>query len=273
MPSKHAYLLIGYLPIPVLDGLSSEDKSYHRLHIYHHCIWMILESMMKPGRNGIMMQRSDGSMILAYLILMSYITDILEQCRAAVCRQNACPTCLVTPNNCGKNMRQIAYRDTNRIMKALREDYHYPGSSYKFDGDFLRSCYPSFWKNMPHTDILQCFTPDLLHQIHKDVFKSHAFEWALALAEKNVENREIDCRFIAMTEHPSIQMFPHGVSSIKQWTGAEAKVIMKVFVLCHCRYNTNTSSASNMSNYKFCLPRILSLPHGQHVGMATRSVK
>ena len=83
---------------------------------------------------------------------------------------------------------------------------------------------------MPHTDIFQCFTPDLLHQIHKGVFKSHAFEWALSLAEDRGGKGEIDRRFIVMPEHPGIRMFPHGVSNIKQWTGSEAKAIMKVFV-------------------------------------------
>ena len=204
MPTKHVYCLIGYLLIPVLDSLSSDDKSYHRLLIYHHCKRMILESMVKPGRDWKMMQRSDGSMILGFPILMSYIADNPEQCHAAVCKQNACPTCLVAPNNRGKNMTQIVYRNMNRIIKALPEDYQNPGSSYIFDDDFLRSCYPPFWKNMPHTDIFQCFTPDLLHQIHKGVFKSHAFEWALALAEKNAEKGEIDRRFMKMTEHPSI---------------------------------------------------------------------
>ena len=44
-----------------------------------------------------------------------------------------------------------------------------------------------------------------------------------------MDENEIDRRFKAMPEHPTIHMFPHGVTNIKQWTGKEAKAIMKVF--------------------------------------------
>ena len=228
--NMHAYRLIGYLPIPVLDGLTDKEKATHRLEIFHYCMSKITEPLVKAGRNGKLMRRSDGSIINGYPVLMSFIADNPEQCRVACCKQNACPTCVVDPNERGQNTRLIVHRDRKCTLTALREDYDEPGSSYVMDDDNLRSCYPPFWQKLPHTDIFRCFTPDLLHQIHKGVFKSHVFQWSLEMAEILGHKNEIDRRFITMTDHPAIRRFSHGVSTIKQWTGAEAKAIMKVFV-------------------------------------------
>ncbi|KAI0699578.1 hypothetical protein BC835DRAFT_1267756 [Cytidiella melzeri] len=86
-----------------------------------------------------------------------------------------------------------------------------------------------FWAELPHCNIFACLTPDLLHQLHKGVFKDHTVKWATACVDGKED--EVNQRLWAMPSHPDLCHFKKGILLVSQWTGNEYKQMEKVFVV------------------------------------------
>lgn len=71
-------------------------------------------------------------------------------------------------------------------------------------------------------------TPNILHQLHKGVFKDHFISWATEATRG--QDSEIDECFKAMSLHPELQHFKKGILLTLQWTGTEHKNMEKVFL-------------------------------------------
>jgi Plavaka transposase len=169
-PSTHATILLGYIPVSKLECFSEERHSVEGYQIFHDCMKIMLEPLVKAGTDGVNISCMDSFLCTTLPILSAYITDYPEQCLVACCQENACPTCLVKPKERGQPIHSVL-RDPEMMICILAQQSQGLAPS-EFKDHNMRPINP-FWKDLLHCDIFSCLTPDMLHQLHKGMFKDH----------------------------------------------------------------------------------------------------
>ena len=225
-PSKRATLLVGYIPVTKLECFTKGPRrSLESYRLFHECMRAILEPLVAAANEGVEMVCADGCVRRVLPVVAAYVADHPEQCLLSGCQENFCPKCSVHSSNLGEPVYSVM-KDQSSVWEIISEQASGDKpTAFKELG--LRLINP-FWRDLPHCDIFSCITPDLLHQLHKGVFKDHTVSWTTGCIEGGAD--ELDRRFKAMPSHPALRHFKKGISMVTQWTGTEYKQMEKVFV-------------------------------------------
>ncbi|KZT53998.1 hypothetical protein CALCODRAFT_439359, partial [Calocera cornea HHB12733] len=224
-PNERAMVLLAYLPSTKLGlSLSDAERAIRQHDVFHHCITALLEPMHQASLEGVLMPCADGSIRRIHPILVSYIADHPEQCMIVGCRQNRCPRCNVEPDARGELLTGSA-RDPESIIRISRLNRDERTFRRQMKDLGLIPIARPFWADLPLSNIFDAMTPDLLHELHKGLFKDHLFKWVSNLFGIDI----IDERYKALEPHDGLLLFPRGISKIEQWTGTEYKNMEKSF--------------------------------------------
>ncbi|CAE6448234.1 unnamed protein product [Rhizoctonia solani] len=192
---------------------------------------IILEPLEKAGQDGVEMECGDGFVRHCFPILAAYIADNPEQTMIAGCRRNRCYRCTVGRDNRGDfPIESAPPRNPLHTADAL-EAQAYGHTTALFSTEGLKPFGKPFWADLPHTNIFTCLTPDILHQLHKGVFKEHLMNWCVKLVTKSLGSANaIDDCFKLMPRHPELRHFLSGVTALKQSTANKHRQMQKVFI-------------------------------------------
>ncbi|KAG9084587.1 hypothetical protein FRC06_003988 [Ceratobasidium sp. 370] len=112
------------------------------------------------------------------------------------------------------------------ILAAYIVDFpEQTGDLKELDERGLKPWWP-FWAHLPHVEFAGCITPNLLHQLHKGMFKSHLVKWVSQVLGKGM----VDDRMAAMTQASGMRHFKKGISKVEKWTGRESKEMAMQFL-------------------------------------------
>ncbi|TFK84310.1 hypothetical protein K466DRAFT_496815 [Polyporus arcularius HHB13444] len=224
-PSKRATILVGYIPVTKLECFAKGPRrSLEGYRLFHECMKTILQPLVDAANAGVEMTCADGGVRRVHPIVAAYVADHPEQCLVSGCQENFCPKCGVHSSNLGLPVYSVM-KDQSDVWSIIEEQARGEKPT-EFKELGLRLIDP-FWRALPYCDIFSCITPDLLHQLHKGVFKDHTVSWTTECLEGGAE--ELDRRFKAMPSHPALRHFKKGISLVTQWTGTEYKQMEKVF--------------------------------------------
>lgn len=181
--------------------------------------------LQAAGIDGVKMVCADRFVHQVYPILGAYVADHPEQCLVTCNHENRCPHCLVGAKKLGVPEETFLH-DVDSVLSVM-QDASAGLSSEEFTCQGLRLNNP-FWVDLPHCDIFSCIIPNLLHHLHKGIFKDHVVKCATKCLEDG--EVKIDHHFQAMSHGTNLWHFKKGISLVSQWTGMEYKNMEKVFL-------------------------------------------
>ncbi|KAG1720164.1 uncharacterized protein EDB91DRAFT_1240430 [Suillus paluster] len=185
---------------------------------------LVTKPLIDAGHHGVDMICADGNIRCIHPILAAYIADHPEKCLIACCKENHCPRCVVGMKHRGDHF-DSPLRDVNETPATL-ECHKNSEDPHLFEDHGLRAIHFPFWAHLPHTDIFMCITLDILHQLHKGVFKDHIVSWCSTI----ISDVEFDAHFQAMSDFHGLRHFKWGILTVSQWTCTEHKEMQCIFL-------------------------------------------
>jgi len=227
-PSRHAQLLIGYIPTTRLEHMKNQAARRRALaNLFHGCMHAILAPIGSCGETGIAMMSGDGVWRRCHPVLAAFVGDYPEQTLVTCTYSGRCPKCTVPLDQLG-DFIQFPLRDPDEALEvyALAD-----GDATQFHAACratgLKPVYHPFWETLPFSNIFLSITPDILHQLLQGVMK-HLVAWVSKPSVFGPEEIDVRCR--RMPPNYNITLFTKGITTLSRVTGQEHKNMCRILL-------------------------------------------
>ena len=227
-PSRHAQMLIGYIPTTRLEHIRNAAARRRALaNLFHGCMREIVAPIASYGETGIPMMSGDGVWRRCHPLLAAFVGDYPEQVLVTCTYSGRCPKCTVPPDQLGDFIK-FPLRDCNNALDVYELA---DGDATRFHAACraagLKPVYRPFWEHLPLSNIFLSITPDILHQLLQGVMK-HVLAW---VAEPNVfGSEEIDARCRRMPPNHNTMIFTKGITTLSRVSGLEHKHMCRILL-------------------------------------------
>jgi hypothetical protein len=227
-PSRHALLLIGYIPVSKLGGMASKAAQRRALaNIFHSCMQTIVAPITSCGDIGITMMSGDGTWRRCHPIFAAFVGDYPEQSLVTCTYSGQCPKCVAPPDQLGEYLR-FPLRNYDKALETFLladGEVHTFHAACRDAG--IKPVFHPFWEHLPLSNIFLSITPDILHQMLQGVMK-HLVAWLTHSAAFGPDKIDTQCR--AMPPNHHIRTFSNGITTLSRVSGQEHKDICRIIL-------------------------------------------
>ncbi|KAI0040537.1 hypothetical protein FA95DRAFT_1549668 [Auriscalpium vulgare] len=225
-PSKHAQILVGYLPTTRLLHIKNQEaRTRATANLFHACMRRIIGALSDQSRDGIPMASGDGVFRRCHPIFAAFVGDYPEQALVACVKSGQCPKCEVDPDDLGV-FEDSAPRDLASTLRALRTVDRGPELFFaECEEARIKPVDHPFWEDLSFSNVFTAITPDILHQMYQGMVK-HTVEWL----HKAFGAAEMDERCKRLPRNHGARLFSSGISHLSRVSGQEHKDMCRILM-------------------------------------------
>src|SRR5882757_7229329 len=180
-PSRHAQILIGYIPVTSFLGLTNKAARRRTLaNLFHACMKKVLAPITPYSETGIAMETADGVWRRCHPIFAIFVGDYPEQTLVTCTYNGRCSKCTVPPDELGEHRTYLPRLHQSAVDTYLLpdEEVHVFHAACRNAG--LKPVYHPFWESLLLADIFISITPDVLHQLLQGTMK-YLIRWLVRI--------------------------------------------------------------------------------------------
>lgn len=227
-PSRHAQVLIGYIPSTKLEAMSNRTARRRALvNLFHFCVRTALEPIASKGDIGIPIMSADRKWRRCHPIFAIFVGDYPEQALVTCTYNGCCPKCLVSRDELGEKQSFPKRNSSNAIDTYRLVDVDVRAFHRACRETGLKPVFHPFWMTLPFANVFLSITPDILHQLLQGVLK-YIIAW---VASPTVfGSSEIDARCRALPPNHNTTLFTNGITTLSHVSGQEHKNMCRILL-------------------------------------------